>query len=39
MDNLGGAAGFHQGSTTLSEISALLFRGHFGPAPTVEATP
>lgn len=39
MDDLGGAADFHQGSTTLSEISALLFRGHFGPAPTVEATP
>ena len=39
MDNLGGAGDFHQGSTTLSEISSLLFRGHLGPAPTAEATP
>jgi hypothetical protein len=39
MDNLGGAGDFHQGSTTLSEIASLLFRGHLGPAPTAEATP
>ena len=35
----GGAGNFHEGSTTLSEISSLLFRGHLGPAPTAEATP
>jgi len=39
MDNLGGAGDFHQGSTTLSEIASLLFRGHLSPAPTAEATP
>ena len=39
MDNLDGAGDFHQGSTALSEISSLLFRGHLGPAPTAEATP
>jgi len=39
MDNLGGAGDFHEGSTTLSEIASLLFRGHLGPAPTAEATP
>jgi hypothetical protein len=37
--NLGGAGDFHQGSTTLSEIASLLFRGHLSPAPTAEATP
>lgn len=39
MDNLGGAGGFHEGSTTLNEVSSLLFRGHLTPAPTAEATP
>jgi hypothetical protein len=39
MDNLGGAGDFHVGSTTLSEVASLLFRGHLGPAPTAEATP
>lgn len=39
MDNMGGAGDFHQGSTTLSEIASLLFRGHLSPAPTAEATP
>jgi hypothetical protein len=39
MDNLGGAGDFHQGSTTLSEIASLLFRGHLSAAPTAEATP
>jgi hypothetical protein len=39
MDNLGGAGDFHQGSTTLTEIASLLFRGHLSPAPTAEATP
>ena len=39
MDNVGGAGDFHEGSTTLSEVASLLFRGHLGPAPTAEATP
>jgi hypothetical protein len=39
MDNLGGAGDFHVGSTTLSEVASILFRGHLGPAPTAEATP
>lgn len=39
MDNLGGAGDFRVGSTTLSEIASLMFRGHLGPAPLVEATP
>jgi len=39
MDNVGGAGDFHVGSTTLSEIASLLFRGHLSPAPTAEATP
>jgi hypothetical protein len=39
MDDLGGAGDFHQGTTTLNQISALLFRGHYGPVPTVVATP
>jgi hypothetical protein len=34
-----GARGFHYGSTTLSQVAALLFRGHLGPAPTARATP
>jgi hypothetical protein len=39
MDDLGGAGDFHQGTTILNQISALLFQGHYGPVPTVEATP
>ncbi len=39
MDDLGGAGDFHQGTTTLDQIAALLFRGHYGPVPTVKATP
>ena len=39
MDNLGGAGDFHEGSTALSEIASLLFRGHLSAAPTAEATP
>jgi D-alanyl-D-alanine carboxypeptidase len=39
MDDLAGAADFHQGTDTLDQISALLFQGHYGPEPTVEATP
>lgn len=39
MDDLEGEADFHQGTTTVDEVASLLFRGHFGPVPTVEATP
>jgi hypothetical protein len=34
-----GAGDFHYGSTTLTEVAALLFQGHPAPAPTAEATP
>jgi hypothetical protein len=34
-----GARGFHYGATTLSQVAALLFRGHLGPVPTASATP
>jgi hypothetical protein len=39
MDDEQGAADFHQGTNTLDQISSLLFRGTYGPEPTVEATP
>jgi beta-lactamase family protein len=39
MDNLDGAGGFHQGSTTLNEVASILFQGHQTAAPTAEATP
>ncbi len=39
MDDLEGAADFHQGTETLNQISSLLFQGHYGPEPTIEATP
>jgi len=39
MYNTKGARGFHYGATTLSQVAALLFRGHLGPAPTARATP
>ena len=39
MYDTGGARGFHYGATTLSQVAALLFRGHLGPAPTASATP
>jgi hypothetical protein len=38
MDNLGGGT-FHEGSNTLTQISALLFRGHHAPQPRAVATP
>jgi hypothetical protein len=39
MDDEAGTADFHQGTDTLDQISALLFQGHYGPQPTVSATP
>lgn len=39
MDDLGGAADFHEGATTVTDVASLLFRGRLGPAPTAEATP
>ena len=39
MDDEQGTASFHQGTNTLDQISSLLFRGRYGPEPTVEATP
>jgi hypothetical protein len=38
MDNLGGGT-FHEGSNTLTQISALLFQGHHAPQPVAQATP
>jgi hypothetical protein len=38
MDDLGGGT-FHEGSNTLTQISALLFRGHHAPQPVAQATP
>jgi hypothetical protein len=38
MNNLGGGT-FHEGSNTLTQISALLFRGHHAPQPRAVATP
>jgi hypothetical protein len=39
MDNLEGNGTFSDGADTLTQIAALLFRGHHAPAPTVQATP
>jgi hypothetical protein len=39
MYDSGGSHDFHYGSTTLSQISSLLFQGHLGPEPTAQATP
>ena len=39
MDDVGGGETFHDGSNTLTQISALLFRGHHAPQPRAVATP
>jgi hypothetical protein len=39
MDHLGGEAGFQAGADTLTQVAAILFRGHQIPAPDVSATP
>jgi hypothetical protein len=37
--DLGGGRTFHNGSNTLTQISALLFSGHHAPQPKAVATP
>jgi hypothetical protein len=39
MDDVGGGETFHDGSNTLTQIAALLFRGHHAPQPRAVATP
>lgn len=39
MNSLEGQGGYHQGTTTVTEVAAILFRGHRIPAPTLRATP
>lgn len=39
MNSLNGQGGYHDGTTTVTEVAALLFRGHPIPAPTLQATP
>ena len=38
MNSLNGEGGYHDGITTLTEVASLLFQGHPGPAPTLQAT-
>jgi hypothetical protein len=38
MNSLNGQGGYHDGITTLTEVASLLFQGHPGPAPTLQAT-
>lgn len=39
MNSLQGQGGYHDGTGTVTEVAALLFRGHQIPAPTLRATP
>ena len=39
MDDLEGNGNFSDGADTLTQVAALLFRGHPTAAPMVEATP
>jgi hypothetical protein len=39
MNSLQGQGGYHDGTTTVTEVAAILFRGHPVPAPTLQATP
>jgi hypothetical protein len=39
MNHLGGEAGFQAGANTLTQLSAILLRGHQVPEPDVSATP
>jgi hypothetical protein len=39
MNSLNGRGGYHAGTDTITEVSALLFRGHQIQAPTGSATP
>lgn len=39
MNSLEGEGGYHAGTDTVTQVAAILFRGHQIPAPTVSATP
>jgi hypothetical protein len=39
MNSLNGEGGYHDGTDTVTQVAAILFRGHRVPAPRVEATP
>jgi hypothetical protein len=39
MNSLNGHGGYHAGTDTLTQVAALLFRGHQVEAPRVSATP
>ena len=39
MNSLNGQGGYHAGTTTVTEVAAILFQGHPIPAPTLQATP
>jgi hypothetical protein len=39
MNSLDGQGGYHAGTDTVTQVAAILFRGHQIPAPTVSATP
>jgi hypothetical protein len=39
MNSLEGEGGYHAGTDTVTQVAAILFRGHRIPAPQVSATP
>ena len=39
MNSLNGHGGYHAGTDTLTQVAAILFRGHQVQAPKVSATP
>jgi hypothetical protein len=39
MNSLNGHSGYHAGTDTITEVAALLFRGHQIQAPKVGAAP
>ena len=39
MNSLEGEGGYHAGTNTVTQVAAILFRGHQIPAPQVSATP
>jgi hypothetical protein len=39
MNSLEGEGGYRDGTDTITEVAALLFRGHRIAAPKVRATP
>jgi hypothetical protein len=39
MNSLNGQGGYHAGTDTVTQVAAILFRGHQVQAPRVSATP